>query len=60
MYLIVKFEPLNDQYECDAYREPICLTHDITDWKYNEDYEIYKVLDDGSLHLVQQYGEWLV
>ena len=30
MYLILKYEPLNDQYECDANRTPIAI---VSDWR---------------------------
>ena len=54
-YLIVKCEPLNDQYECDAHRTPICTTTDYS--KYNEEqYEVYAIYKDGRIKLIR---EWL-
>lgn len=40
MYLIMRCIPLNDQYECDADRIPIALTHDYNVWfeENNPDY----------------------
>lgn len=55
-YLIIKCEELNDQYECDADREPICLTDDYN--KYNKwGYEIYGINDDNSLTKLKSYNE---
>ena len=34
-YLVVKCEPLNDQYECEYDRTPICVTTDYS--KYNQE-----------------------
>lgn len=53
-YLIVKCEELNDQYECDANRIPICILDDYE--KYNRfGYEIYAIKDNGSLKLIKNY-----
>lgn len=53
-YLIVKCKPLSDQWECDADREPICLTDDYD--KYNKyGYEIYRINNDNSLTQVREY-----
>lgn len=50
MYLIMRYDELNDQYECDAHRKPICLTEDWKNWintnhpKY--DVEIYELINN--------------
>ena len=51
-YLIVKCTLLADQYECDADREPICMTDDPTPYGYG--YEIYEVQEDGSLLRIKE------
>jgi hypothetical protein len=51
----VKCEPLNDQWECDAARDPICLTEDCSSYGYG--YEIYRVTNDNSFELVKEYYE---
>lgn len=51
-YLIVKCTLLNDQYECDADREPICMTDDPTPYGYG--YEVYEVQGDGSLLRIKE------
>lgn len=54
-YLIVKCEELDDPYECDADRMPICLTDDYN--KYNKyGYEIYRINNDNSLTKVRDYN----
>lgn len=55
-YLIVKCEPLNDQYECDANRIPLCITED---WKSvipKCEFEVYKINGDGSIG--KRVKEW--
>ena len=56
-YLIVKCKELEDQLECDADRIPICITDDISKYKYRYGYEIYKIRSDGSLTLMKGYDE---
>lgn len=52
-YLIVKCVDLNDQYECDADRTPICMTDNKEEyWKSN--YEIYEVRSNGKLELIKE------
>lgn len=51
-YLIMKCTLLNDQYECDADREPICMTDDPTPYGYG--YEVYEVQGDGSLVRIKE------
>ena len=59
MYLIIKCDELSDQWECDAYREPICITEDYS--QYNKlGYEIYEILADGNLRNIKDYDEWRV
>lgn len=52
-YLVIKCKELEDQYECDANRTPICITEDIS--KYGFGYEIWKIEEDGKLTLHKQY-----
>ena len=51
-YLIVRCTPLCDQYECDADREPVCMTDDPTPYGYG--YEVYEVQEDGSLVRIKE------
>lgn len=55
MYLIVECRPLNDQWECDAERTPICLIEDYS--SYGRGYEVYEVRKDNSLKLIKEYDE---
>lgn len=56
MYLIVECRALNDQFECDADRTPICVTEDYS--KYNKyGYEVYEIKEDGSLKLIRDYED---
>lgn len=61
-YLIMKCEELNDQYECDANREPVCLVDDWEQWykKNKPDYyfEVYKCEDDMPCELVKSYDSY--
>lgn len=53
-YLIVKCRELNDQYECDADRTPICLTDDFKKFdKYG--YEIYEITSENTFKLIKEY-----
>ena len=53
-YLIVRCDPLSDQYECDANRTPICVTDDYH--KYSEDdYEVYAIYKDGRIKIVREW-----
>lgn len=55
-YLIIKCEELGDQWECDANREPVCITDNFD--KYNQyGYEVYEILDDGTFELIKNYEE---
>ncbi len=51
MFLIVKCRELNDQYECDCDREPLCLTSDPAG--YGVDFEVYESDNAGNLTLVK-------
>lgn len=55
-YLVVKCTPLNDQYETDAHREPLCITADLVSYE-GEGYEIYQIKKDGTLELVKECWE---
>ena len=55
MYLIMKCSELSDQFECDASREPFCLTEDPKQYGYG--FEIYKVKSDNTFELVKEYDE---
>lgn len=54
-YLIVKCEPLNDAWECDANRTPICITDNLSKYQGKWGYEIYKILPNGYLNLIQDW-----
>ena len=55
MYLIVKCEELNDQYECDADRTPITLTENWGAWfsEVTPDYafEVYELRDNEFVRI---------
>lgn len=59
-YLIVKCDPLSDQFECDADRKPlfICAETEAIE-KYGDKfgYEIYSIRADGMLKLEKEYEE---
>lgn len=62
-YLIVRCEELNDQYECDADREPMFLVDDWEKW-YHENkpsylFEVYLFEDDKEAKRVKEYDESL-
>lgn len=55
-YLVVKCSELGDQWECDADREPVCLTDDFE--KFNEyGYEIYEITPENTFELIKRYEE---
>ena len=55
-YLIVKCTCLNDQWECDADRQPICITENYS--YYDEfGYEIYEIDKEGNLKLTREWEE---
>lgn len=52
-YLIVRFDYLNDQYECEADRIPMYMTDDyINNAPTDYDYEVYEVQSDNSLQRI--------
>lgn len=56
-YLIIECNELGDQWECDADRTPICITEDPS--KYGVGYEVWKILDDGTLEKIKDYKKAL-
>lgn len=54
MYLIMKCKELTDQFECDASREPFCLTENPK--QYGFGFEIYEVKSNNTFKLVKGYG----
>ena len=61
MFLIVACYELGDQFECDANREPVCLTNDWREWyKINQPsfrFEVYEAQADNTFNLVKDYEE---
>lgn len=55
MYLIMRCKTLSDQFECDAMREPVCLTNNPK--KYGHGYEIYEVKPNNTFKLIKDYDE---
>jgi hypothetical protein len=56
-YLVVKCNELDDQWECDADREPVCLTDDFE--KFNKyGYEIYEITSENTFELIKRYEEF--
>ena len=57
-YLIVKCEPLNDQYECDANRIPLCITEDWKNKAFDCEFEVYEIDEDGNIcKRVKEWGD---
>lgn len=55
-YLIIKCVELEDQFECDADRTPICITDNFN--KFNKyGYEIYMIHANGTLNLIKHYND---
>lgn len=52
-YLIVQCTPLDDQYECDAKRIPLCMVTDYS--QYGFGYEVWERKDDNSLEKIKDY-----
>ena len=55
-YLIVKCKELDDQWECDCDRTPMCLTDDLSPWNSSGAdcyYEVYEVQPNGALTLIE-------
>ena len=57
-YLVIKCEELSDQYECDAFRKPLCVTDDISKWEAKFGYEIYRICENGKLRLIKEYDDY--
>lgn len=55
-YLIIKCDELSDGWECDAYREPICMTGDYS--KYGYGYEAYELQSDNTFKLIKDYDKF--
>ena len=55
-YLIIKCKELNDQYECDADRTPVCVTDDYSSYN-KKGYEIYRIEENGNLTKIREYDE---
>ena len=55
-YLVVKCTPLDDQWETDAAREPLCITADLAPYE-GEGYEVYQIKKDGTLELIKECWE---
>lgn len=56
-YLIIKCETLDDQWECDANRTPLCMVNDYS--KYGLGYEVWERKTDGSFERIKDYDEAL-
>jgi hypothetical protein len=55
-FLVIKCTELGDQWECDADRNPVCITDNYN--KYNEfGYEIYGIRDNGTFILLKEYED---
>lgn len=55
-FLIIKCNELSDQYECDADRDPVCITDNFN--KYNHrGYEIYGICENGTFILLKSYED---
>ena len=55
-YLIVVCAELDDQYECDANRTPICVTDDYS--PYNRyGFDIWLIKESGSLIQIKDYTD---
>jgi len=58
-FLIVKCKPLDDQWECDADRTPICIVDQYEMYGYKKfGFEIYGILPNGNLKLLQEYDKY--
>lgn len=59
MYLICEARPLADQWECDAAIIPERIVDDwrTTSLDKTKYYEIWKILEDGSLALIKEWDK---
>lgn len=55
-YLVIKVTPIDDQWETDADRIPLCITT-ILDSYEGEGYEVYQIAKDGTLEQIKEYWE---
>lgn len=55
-YLIIKCNPLDDQYECDADRTPLKVVDDYSEFD-KKGYEVYEIANDGSLTCIRDWYE---
>lgn len=56
-YLMVKCEPLDDQWECDAHRTPLYITDNIRDTPDCEFYDIYEIKGNGACKRIKYYED---
>ena len=55
-YLIVKCKELNDQWECEADRKPVCVTDNYS--RYNRyGFDIWLIKESGSLVKIKDYTD---
>ena len=52
-YLIVEYYELNDQYECEAYRNPLKVVDDFTSY-CKKGYEVYEIKNNEKLLRIWQ------
>lgn len=59
-FLVMKCEPLNDPYECDADRQPICVIQEseIPNRYKTFGYEIYEIFSNESLTIRQNWDDY--
>jgi hypothetical protein len=59
-FLIMKCEPLNDQWECDADRTPLCVVqkNNIPKKYQKYGYEIYEIFPNGSITQRTNYEDF--
>lgn len=61
LYLIMRCDELDDQYECDAKRVPIAIVNNWKDWAKNHipdyNYEVWQYDDDGNFSCIKDYSE---
>ena len=59
LYLIMRCDELDDQFECDANRTPIAIVKDWENWAYNHptdyNYEVWQYGNDGNFSCIKDY-----
>lgn len=55
-YLVIECNELGDQWECDANRNPICMTDNYEDYD-DYGYEIYELCSDNTFKLIKGYED---